>query len=343
MNLSIIVPVYNMAADGKLDYCLNSLVRQTIRDYEIIAVDDASTDSSPEILRRFQEEYPDRFVCLTLPENHRQGGAKNAALEICKGEYVGFVDSDDWVTPDMYERLWRAARDQDADIAVCDLCLVREHTMEPAERVPAMRLEDAGEMTKEKVSSLIHNSGALVTKIYKRDLFFEPKLRFPEHMFYEDNAIGTELTCRAKKLVYLPEPMYFYYQHSSSTTHVITEERCRDRMEAMRIMLRLAKEGGYYETYLTDLEYKFTNLFYKNTLFSYVQGRTRVRLAFIRNLGKEMRDTFPDFQKNPKYVQYPDAEEKRLMALQQKSTVLFWLYYRLLWGARRLKGRLKKG
>ena len=75
MKLSIIVPVYNMAADGKLEYCLESLVHQTVSDYEIIAVDDASTDNSLEILKNYEKKYPDRFIAVHSQVNKRQGGA----------------------------------------------------------------------------------------------------------------------------------------------------------------------------------------------------------------------------------------------------------------------------
>ena len=76
MRLSVIVPVYNMEADGKLAYCMDSLVNQTISDYEIIAVDDASTDGSLSVLREYEKNYPGKVKVLALQENHRQGGAR---------------------------------------------------------------------------------------------------------------------------------------------------------------------------------------------------------------------------------------------------------------------------
>ena len=130
MKLSVIVPVYNMAAEGRLQFCLDSLVNQTISDYEILAVDDASTDQSPEILREYAEKYPGKLRVLTHQVNRRQGGAKNTGLKAAAGEWVGFIDSDDWVTPDYYEKLLRRAEETGADMVGCDYSLVDSHTFE---------------------------------------------------------------------------------------------------------------------------------------------------------------------------------------------------------------------
>ena len=105
MKLSIIVPVYNMASDNKLNFCLDSLINQTIKDFEIIAVDDASTDNSLEIVREYESKYPDLFKVITYEKNRHQGGARNEGMKIAKGEWIGFIDSDDWVSPDYYESL----------------------------------------------------------------------------------------------------------------------------------------------------------------------------------------------------------------------------------------------
>ena len=92
MKLSIIVPVYNMASDGKLEYCLDSLIGQTVEDYEIIAVDDCSTDHSFEILKRYEARFPEKFHAVHSKVNKHQGGAKNIGLRMAKGDWIGFID-----------------------------------------------------------------------------------------------------------------------------------------------------------------------------------------------------------------------------------------------------------
>ena len=267
MKLSIIVPVYNMAADGKLEYCLDSLAAQTIKDYEVIAVDDASTDNSLEILRAYEKKYPGKFRAVHSEENKRQGGAKNIGLSLAKGEWIGFIDSDDWIVPEMYERLIGRAEETGADMAGCDYCLTAEHSMKPGKRVANGRAEQSGVLDEEKKRLLILDGGSLVVKVYRREIFMDTGIRFPEHIFYEDNAVGDAILLSAKHYEYIPEPMYYYYQHEASTVHTISRERCEDRMAAGRGILENAKRFGYLETFRDEICFEYTMLFYVNTLF----------------------------------------------------------------------------
>lgn len=342
MTLSIIVPVFNMAAEGKLEYCLDSLVNQTITDYEIIAVDDCSTDNSLEILRSYEETYSSKFKVIASVDNRKQGGAKNLGLEQAKGDWIGFIDSDDWVTPDFYEKLLRSAEETGADIAGCDYHLTYEHSMKIGQVVHNNKPEQAGSLNKEKYRSLILDSGSLVVKIYKRHIIFDYPNRFPEHIFYEDNAISNSWMLRAKRFAYLQEPLYYYYQHDTSTVHTITKERCEDRMEAARVMVREAREFDYLEEYYPEIESSFTTLFYVNTLFSYMAGVKKKEFGFIRELGKEMKETFPGFMENPYYQERVHEEERRLIRMQMKSTLYFMIYYQLLWSYRKLRKKCEK-
>lgn len=343
MKLSVIVPVYNMAADGKLEFCLNSLAGQTISDYEIIAVDDCSTDNSPEILYAYQRKYPEKFKVIVSPENRKQGGAKNLGLMQAQGEWIGFIDSDDWITPDFYERLLAKAEETGADMVGCDYHLTDKHTMEIGQVVHNNSTKQTGVLNKEKYRSLILDGGSLVVKIYRRHIILDYPNRFPEGIFYEDNAISNSWMLRAKNFAYIPEPLYYYYQHGSSTVHTITKKRCEDRMEAARIMVREAKEFGFFEEYYAELESSFTTLFYVNTLFSYMAGVKKKQFSFVKAMGKEMKEAFPDFQRNGYYTERVHEEERKLIRLHMKSTLGFLLYYKLLWSYRGLRKKLSKG
>ena len=235
MQLSVIVPVYNMAAEGKLEYCMDSLVGQTITDMEVIAVDDASADNSLEILRAYQERYPEKVKVIASPVNKRQGGAKNLGLKAAAGEWVGFIDSDDWVTPDYYEKLLAKARETGADVVGCDYSLVSSHTFETGTVVENNTKDQTGILDQEKHRKLLLRPGSMVIKIYRNSVIRENGLCFPEGIFYEDNCAGPLWSLYFTHFERVEEPLYFYYQHDTSTVHRITEERCRDRMRAEEI------------------------------------------------------------------------------------------------------------
>lgn len=337
MKLSIIVPVYNMVADGKLDFCIQSLLNQTVEDYEIIAVDDKSTDSSLEVLRAWREKFPEKIKVIASPENRRQGGAKNLGLAAAAGMWIGFMDSDDWAAPDMYEKLLNKAEQTGADIVGCDYTLVQEKTMAQGKYSRNNSMEQTGVGNTEKYKKMILDPGSMVIKIYHRDIFMKNDIRFPEHIFYEDNAIGTITMLCAKRFEKVEEALYYYYQHPESTVHTISEERCHDRMKALDIYMEECQKRGFYEKYKEEIDYKFFELFYKNTLFSYMQGCKRTKLSFVREIKKGLLEQNPNFSENQYYLQYTDTESKKLIRMHMKSDVYFYVYYKLLHLYRRLR------
>ena len=110
--VSVIVPVYN--TEKYLNKCLDSLVNQTLQELEIVIINDGSKDSSPDVIQAYMDKYPDKFVYRTQ-ENSGQAVARNKALGLCTGTYVGFLDSDDFVKEDMFQRMYEKAVEEDAD------------------------------------------------------------------------------------------------------------------------------------------------------------------------------------------------------------------------------------
>ena len=157
----------------------------------------------------------------------------------------------------------------------------------------------------------------------------ENHLDFPEGIFYEDNCAGPVWSLYFKRFERVEEPLYYYYQHQTSTVHHVSEEKCRDRMNAAALMLEQCRERGFLEQYYPEIQYRFTELYYGVTLFSYMLGCPRRKLSFVRELGRGMRETFPDFQENAYYRQYTDPEEQRMIALQMRSDARFFYYYGL--------------
>lgn len=342
LDLSVIVPVYNMAKDGNLDYCMNSLVRQTLQSMEIIAVDDASTDNSLKILQEFEKRYPGRVRVVASPENRKQGGARNLGLREAQGRYIGFMDADDWVVEDLYERMVEVAKCTGADVVGTDMCRVYEHTMIPTQREECNLPSQTGILDHEKRKEYLLHPGPLGTKIYAREIFFDKEFRFPEQMSYEDNATFLEIGMRMKHFEHIPEANVFYYQHGDSTTHFVDLKKCQDRMEAMRIMLKYAKGNGALEEFRDVVEFHFSIFFYRNTLFSYMQSNLKKDMSFVRKLGEEMVETFPDFRQNSYYNQNVNNYEQKLINLHLKSTIVFMIFFKLKMLSRKIRSKKAK-
>lgn len=339
MRLSIIVPVYNMAADHKLEHCMDSLINQTIHDYEIIAVDDKSTDESLQLLCQYEKRCPDKVRVLANTQNLKQGGARNAGLGAACGEWVGFIDSDDWVTHDYYEKLLHKAEMTGADMVGCDYSLVTEYTWRPGRVVKCNEPEQTGVLDRKKHGSLFMRSGSMVIKIYRRSVIVENGLCFPEGIFYEDNCAGPLWSLYFTHFERVEEPLYYYYQHEASTVHEVTEEKCRHRLEAALLLYEECRSRGFLEEYHQEIEYRFTELYYVNTLFSYMLGVRRPGIAFVRELRKGETERFPNFQHNPYYKKNTRQEEQEMISLQARSDLLFYLYYRLKTLVRKWKKR----
>lgn len=340
MKLSVIVPVYNMAGDNKLTYCLDSILSQTVSDMEIITVNDASTDNSLAVLREYEARFPEKVKVIDSPVNLRQGGARNLGLKEAKGEWIGFIDSDDWITPDFYDSLLSKAEETGADVVGCGYTVVDHHTFETGRIFNDNNEKQTGVLTKEKRREFLKSSGSMVMKVYKASLIRDNDLSFPEGIFYEDNCAGPVWAMYYGHFEYIPRPMYYYYQHSSSTVHTVTADRCHDRVTAAEMMLKELKARGFLEEYRDEIENIFTITFLVNTLFSYMRMTREKKLSFVKYLKRRMLEEFPDFRKNESYGLFMDEEQKKYVDILMKSTLRFYIQYSLLWFYRDFKDDL---
>lgn len=344
MKLSIVVPVYNMAADNKLRFCLDSLVNQSIADYEIIAVDDASTDESLEILREYESHYPWKFKVIQSYENVKQGGARNKGIAAARGKWIGFVDSDDWIAPDMYEKLIDKAEKTGADVVGCDYCMVDTQTMRIGKLMPNNTMDQTGILDHEKYKKLVMNPASMVIKVYLKAVIDENHLRFPEKTFYEDNCASPIWMLHFTHFEKVEEPLYYYYQHDASTVHEISMEKCEARLLMGKRLIEEARKYGFYKFYRQEFEFAFSKLYYMNTLFTYMLGIKKPKLGFLKKLADGMRQEFPDFQENIYYQSEFDKEQKKLAAMHMQSPLKFLIYFKILYFYRnQIRGRIKKG
>ena len=213
--VSVIVPVYN--SEKYISKCLNSLVTQTLDDIEIIIVDDYSTDNSLQIIEYYQEIYPKKIKVIENKVNSGAATARNIGLEHATGEYIGFVDSDDYVLPKMYERLVDSIEETSANIAKTglkmlwgglDLSKLRNHKDEIInERII---------IPKENTSFLILEAPGVTTKLFRRNILDNRK--FKDGLKWEDYPFTIPLLASADKVASTMEKDYMYNMHINNTT-----------------------------------------------------------------------------------------------------------------------------
>jgi len=217
--ISIIIPVYN--TEKYVARCLDSVMAQTIKDIEIIAVNDGSKDASLSVLEEYASK-DQRIHVIDVP-NGGASRARNIGLSQSKGKYVGFVDSDDFISPEMYERMYSAAEKKAAEMAVCffdtveGTTFVKEKDANGSEEL--LGRDDAIIALTELVISY-----SVCTKLYRSD--FIGSQRFAEDMvFAEDFRFNSELLLKASRVMLIREEFYHYYSREGSITHSPISEK----------------------------------------------------------------------------------------------------------------------
>jgi len=320
IKISIILPVYN--AEKTLHRCLDTLVNQTLEEMEIICINDASTDNSLKILLEYEKKYKSKIRVIDCQDNGKAGTARNKGLDIATGEYIGFVDGDDFVAESMYEKLYNKAKKEKADVVDCNY-----YEATSKENVVSKIISNAetqiGVIDSEKRKLLIVNPGRIWTKIYKKENL--QAIRFPEQVLYEDNPFAIQAVMKIKKLAKVSEYLYYYSIEPHSITRKKNKESYFERMTTCKILLEQFISNGYYEEFFEEIEYKFTELFYINTIFGCVDQFDKIREDKIILIKKEIREVFPGFKKNKYYIEHMKNNRKKAMRLNIITRYL-WLY-----------------
>lgn len=240
--ISIIVPVYNAARYVRK--CLDSILTSDMDDIEIIAVNDGSTDNSLELLERYHAKYDIKVISQA---NSGPAKARNAGLEAATGEYIGFVDSDDWVEPCMFSKMYQAAKTEDADIVFCNV--FRNENRKIRKYMPS-GVYDINNIEKTIYPILISNldetsskstlRGCVWLRIFKKELLNRNGIKFEEGLIYnEDGLFCIEATLVCQRYVYLGDS-YLYHNRYVPTS--LTKRYVKDLWFKQRKMIHMLYE-----------------------------------------------------------------------------------------------------
>jgi len=285
IKVSVIVAVYN--AEKYLEKCIGSLLCQTLEEIEIIAVDDGSIDSSPAILAEFAKTSI-KVKCYTR-KNGGAADARNFGLTLARGEFIGYIDSDDFADPDMYEIMYNTALEHGSDIVECNL----HHTYANSEDTEVMaKYYTPGEL-------LTFGRYVVWNKIYRRELLIEANASFPVHLIYEDVAFLAKLAPYIKSYAYVNIAPVHYVQRDCSVNNS-KSKKTMDIFAVLKDVLTFYKENGFYGQYKYELEYLFVRILLCSSFkrMCRITDRALRKNVLLQNF-KELNDTFPNWRKNP--------------------------------------------
>ena len=220
--ISIIVPVYNV--EKFLPRCLDSLINQTLKDIEIVCINDGSTDKSLDILKKYAQK--DNRIFILEQENLGLSIARNNGMKIAHGEYIGFTDSDDWVDLDFYEKLYNAAKKSDADIAAGGIKRLRSYKWKYHLKIE--KEEFTTDVNKKFIICDVPEKCYVWNKIYKTDKIKELGIEFEPNVYYEDRMFTVQVLNETNSLITVPNTYYNYWTNNKSIVKTKSPKKNRD-------------------------------------------------------------------------------------------------------------------
>ena len=321
--LSIIVPVYGV--EKYIDKCLNSLVKQSLKEIEVIVVNDGTKDNSQKIVDKYVKKYPDKIKSY-IKENGGQGSARNYGLKKASGEYIGYVDSDDFVEKDMYKKLYNKAKENNYDIVVCGNYNVSEDYQNK-------NIDAFINNYNTDLENIFFGKMAVWNKIYKRDILIKNKLEFKEKVWYEDLAFTLKAIMNSNTFAFIDEPLYDYLIREGSTMNNSNVQRNLEILDAFDDILSYIKHNKK-EEYFSKIEFLAIDHIYISAIVRVLKAEAddKVKRETINKLIDYMNKKFPNY-KNNKYIN----------TLSKNRKIIYKLINIKMYGLINLIFKVKKG
>ncbi len=287
--VSVIVPVYNV--EEYLDKCLDSLVNQTLKDIEIIVVNDGTKDKSQDIVDKYVKEYPKK-VFSYIKENGGLSSARNYGLKYAKGEYVGFVDSDDYVEYDMYEQLYNKAIETKSDIVCCQATY--RYNIH-AEKKKFIHPEYFGKSISKEPRILVESKSYAWNKIYKRSLW--DNFEFP-NQYFEDSAVVYNVMYTANKIECVNLPLYNYIKERPGAITSEISPKIYDMFKSCDSILEFYRKQKDYNKIKDIVEEVCIRHLRIRLLYIYKSKNRKLTWKYYNDTKKYLRKNIPNYKKN---------------------------------------------
>ncbi len=258
--ISVIVPVYN--AEKYLDRCLQSILAQTYTYYEIILINDGSTDTSEDICEKYVRK--DKRIRIIQKENSGVAITRNIGLEVAKGRYISFIDSDDYIKPDMFEKMIMKAKHNDSDMVMCKYFIDNAGEIHTA-TMDYHETYDGWLSIKEGLLKLYyeeHHNGlySLCNKLIKRSIYVENDISFDVSLRRgEDAWFIFQCLKHCRRVDFIPGAFYYYYQNTGSIMHTIYEDQYEKWVYMRKLLLeenKILKINIDYSRFYKEFLYK---------------------------------------------------------------------------------------
>lgn len=283
--VSIIVPFYNV--ENYIEKCLQSLVNQTLEEIEILLVNDGSQDKSEKIAKKFVETYPDKIVYLKK-ENGGLSDARNYAIPYAKGEYIAFLDSDDYVEPNMYEEMYDKAKKENLDYVECNFLW----------EYPDKVLESRGKLYSNKKEMFLHTRVVAWNKLIKREVIQNNKIEFPKGYRYEDVEFFYKILPDINTYGIVQKPFIHYVQRENSISNV-QNSRTKEIIDVLEHVIQYYKTNNLFEEYKEEIEYVYARYILCSSMLRMVMIEDKKeRKEIIELAWKSLNTQFTDWKKN---------------------------------------------
>ena len=311
--VSVIIPVYNV--EHYIDRCLKSVIEQTLEDIEIIIVNDGSTDSSKMIIERYVNEYQNRIIYLEK-ENGGLSSARNFAMPYAKGEYIAFLDSDDYIEKDMYEQMYNKAIKENADLVECDF--IWEY--------PDKKKYDIGKEYTNKKEAIEKARVVAWNKLYRREIIEKHNLKFPEGLRYEDVEFFYKLVPFIEKISFVRKCFVHYIQRQNSIANT-QNSRTKEIFNVLDNVIEFYKQNGIYDEYKEQLEYIYVRFLLCSSLKRMCKiSNKKEQNQALEDTWKNINSKFPLWRKNKILKKF----NLKNLYIKSNNKITYRLYCRLL-------------